>query len=161
MQASCLLPPYFAHPSFVPKNPVFNEKLVINKEKQVYPSSTCPFSLFLSLFPSSITPPPQPNQFHFCTASNSILPSWRLIIITFFSPPVLPSICPSPIFDSFSISSFLCSFFVLCQVLVQGTSCDPCSPSSSPLCQVFFMGEEEGGEEEEWQKRESRQINKR
>lgn len=56
-------------------------------------------------------------------------------------------------------------FFVLCQVLIQGTSCDPCSPTSSPLCQAlalfFLLRDGRAGRDEAWLKRERRQINQR
>lgn len=106
------------------------------------------------------------HQLCFSPANGSIVHSSSPIIIIHFSLSLQTSISFLPL--SLSVSNFhfsfpllssprLCLFYVWCQVLFQGTSCDPCSHTSAPLCQalaLYFFNEHRA-------EGEKRQINQR
>lgn len=157
---SCLLPPYFAHlcSSFCASESLFDEKWVISKEKQgcthLLPVPFTYLSLFLSLFPAPHNPL-SPISFTsvrlvalFCPAEVSSSLSLSLNQ----SSPLFHSALHLPIsnFPFFLNLLFSMLFFVLCQVLIQGTSCDPCSTTSFPLCQAFFLIREGGETRNDW-----------
>lgn len=123
------LVPSFVHlcPSSVPKNPSLMKNEWSAESNSGVPIC-CPFllssSLSLSLFSPSIILSAQSvsllsSQYLYSDQlkSHHHYPFLPLPLALYF---ILPSICPSPIFCSFSISSFLCSFFSFFFFLVPG-----------------------------------------
>lgn len=149
-------------PSSVPENPSLMKTSGQQRVTRVYPSVAHPppsISLSLHLFSPSITLSAQSvlllsRQWLYSAQlkSNHHYPFLSL-------QPSIP-FCPPP---SVHLLFSVLSFFVLCQVLFQGTSCDPCSPTSSPLRQALglFLMSDGKTRGEGWLKTERRQINQR
>lgn len=103
----------FIHPSF--SQPLFTLR-----------NSLSPIS-FTSIHPIALFCPAEVSS----SLSLSLPPSSPL-----FHSALHLSISYFPFFLNLLFSPL---FFVLCQVLIQDTSCDPCSPTSSPLCQALAL----------------------
>lgn len=128
--------------SFVPKN-LFNENQVVSWEygcTHLLPNLSVSLSLPLFTRHNSLNP----------ISFTSIQPvalccpaevSSSLSLSPFSHYFIFPSICPSPIsiLSQCPFSLYLLFFFVLRQALIQGTSCKPCSPTLSPICQAFAI----------------------
>lgn len=144
-------PATFVHlcPSSVPENPSLMKTSGQQRVTRVYPSVAHPppsISLSLHLFSPSITLSAQSvlllsRQWLYSAQlkSNHHYPFLSLQP----SIPFCPPICPSPIFRSFSISSFLCPFFFFLSCARSSSRVPAATPAALPplLCAklwVFF-----------------------